>query len=152
VSDDLKQFPLVNDWAKGCYVARVTGSHPKYVYDREFYNGTPVKSRGTLEYLPGRDLPGPDELPAWFVVRDRYKTDELIEVTELGYRVVGTGLTSVEVLDVHTAGAPGAPGAWTGSRCDVCDSLAFPGVDCTECSERAGIAAANAAAPAEVPW
>ena len=149
---DLNQYPLVNDWAKGCFVARVTGSHPKYVYDREFYNGTPVKSRGTLEYLPGRDLPGPDELPAWFVVRDRYKTDELLEVSELGYRVIASGLTSVEVLEVHTAGAPGQPGAWTGERCEDCDSLEYPGVPCAECSSRSEIAAANAAAPDEAPW
>jgi hypothetical protein len=47
-------------------------------------------------------------------------TDELISVTELGYRVIGSGLTSVEVLDVHTAGAPGVPGSWQGARCEEC--------------------------------
>jgi len=147
---DLKPFPIVNDWAKGCYVARVTGTHPKYVFEREFVNGTPIKSRGTLEYLPGRDLPA-DSLPAWYVVRDRYQTDQLLDVGELGYRIVGEHLTAVEVREVFTHGLPGESGCWDGARCE-CGALAFPGEDCVECDEMERIKTANAGAPVEVPF
>lgn len=148
-----KAFPIVNDWARGCYLARVTGPHPKYRFDREFENGKPIKSRRTVEYLPGRDLAA-DNLPAWYVMRDRGGRDSLLAVTAVGWRVVASGLAASDVLDVFNMGAPGGPGAWSGDMCGRCDApLIEPdgetGAICAEC---AGIESDRASAPDEVPF
>ena len=123
-----RPYPLENLWRKGAWVARVTGPHPKYVFDRTFCRGVPNRRRGTLEYQPGH-LEG----PGWVVTNDGYGR-HLIEARDLDYIDHGEDVTSVEILLIHQAGPPGARGAWNGQRCPE-DARPLIGGVCAQCAE-----------------
>lgn len=148
---ELNEYPIINDWRKGCYLARVTGPHSKYVYDREFVSGTGIKSRGTLEYKLGRDLEA--AAPAWYVMRDAAGTTDLLAVSDLGWRVVASAVGAADVIDAFGMGAPGSEGAWDGARCKRCERPAagrdFESVVCDKCegSESHNAATADLEAP-----
>lgn len=125
----MNPYPIDNTWSKGHYVAKVAGPHPRYVVEREFLKGKPVKTRGTVEYLPD-DI---GTLPAWIIRapqgpdcdgcgRPTEAPKELIAAYPHGWEVVARGLTSGEILDVYEMGTPGTPTAWTGHQCagDTC--------------------------------
>ena len=160
----VRAFPFTNDWRRGCWVGRVTGPHPKFGFDREFLRGTPVKSRGTVEYSFA-DLGG---APAWIVSKDRVERRTIVAVDESGWVDYGPLLT-FQVLEVFEAGAPGSEGSWAGRTCDAiyvdsetgddatCGALVFPAADpCGDCVRRelaeVETASAKSAAPDEAPF
>lgn len=120
----MNPYPIDNTWSKGHYVAKVQGPHKRYVVQREFLTGKPIKTRGTVEYVPD-DI---GELPAWIIRapqgpecsgcgRPKEAPKELIAAHPHGWEIVARDLTSGEILDVYEMGPPGDPDAWTGHQC-----------------------------------
>lgn len=144
----LRPFPLVNDWRRGCWVARPTGKpDTAYVYAREFVTGAPHKATGMVRYSL-EDLGG----PGWVVACDAYRVRSLIRVTEIGWEVIGE-LAARHILDVVQAGE------WNGDRCLACGIAPIwdDHATCAECEreqERTTKAAAHldTIAPEEVPF
>ncbi len=104
-----KEYPFVNDWAKGCWVGRPNGKADRdYVYQREFVRGATHKATGMVRYTL-EDLGG----QGWVVACDRRRIRSLIRLDELQWE--DTGETSPKdvlrvVQDV----------SWDGGRCDNC--------------------------------
>ena len=142
----MRGYPLDNIWKRGHFVARVTGPDPKFPVGWKFLDGTPVKSRGVVEYSPG-DLGG---LPAWIVRTpellcpgcDRPRKDvgfQLVAAYQSGWEPLGF-LSPAEILTVWEAGAPGSDGSWAGDMCPGCgESPTFGdgGVSCADCAKGA---------------
>lgn len=125
----MREFPLVNDWRRGCWVARPTGEPDStYVYAREFCTGTPHKASGMVRYSL-EDLGG----PGWVVVKDAYRVRQLVRVTELGWELMGD-LPAWDILAVVQAGE------WDGRRCSSCgvSAVVDGGSDpCSRCQREA---------------
>lgn len=149
-------YPLENVWKKGHYVARVTGPHPKYRYDRDFLSGTPIKTRGTVEYRPD-DI---GDLPAWIVRtpeircgecgRPKQTETQLIAATAPGWHVIGN-YTPAEIARIWAMGPPGTPGAFTvDDVCAGCGKAGYPAE--TRCDDCEMIAAEKMTAPKEDPF
>lgn len=110
---EAKPYPIDNLWKRGgFYVARLTGPDPKYGIGREFLQGKPIKSSGTLEYSPGHI----GDLPAWIVRsggtcsgcgRPDPKAVELIAARAMDWIVVGGGFTTADLIAVWESGLPG---------------------------------------------
>ena len=146
-----QSFPLVNDWRRGCWVARPTGKADRaYVYDREFCRGTPHKASGMVRYTLA-DLGG----PGWVVAKTAYGVRRVVEVTDLGWVDHGE-LPAFSILEVVQAGD------WDGARCDGgspdCRQPAVfePEGVCDTCERESGdrvrVAAERAGKAAEVPF
>jgi hypothetical protein len=117
-------YPIQNDWRRGCYLARLTGPDPKYIIAREFITGTPVKSRGLLEYEPGRDLP--EDPSGWYAMRGEAGTTVLVEAGPLEWHNHGPK-DSREMLEIVGAGE------WTCAD-DTCNNPADGGL-CDGCGK-----------------
>lgn len=139
----MSPYPIVNRWAKRHYVARVTGRHDTYVFDREFLQGRPIKSRGVVAY-ESHDV---GVTPAWLIVADDTGRRAVVAAYGACWETLGA-LDSAGILAVHEAGPPGTPDAWQGERCADChDAPTFPNgpARCGECDAGAqGRAAALA--------
>lgn len=131
-----RPFPFVNDWRRGCWVARPTGKPDQaFVYDREFVTGTPHKASGMVRYTLD-DLGG----PGWIVAKDAYRVRHLVRVTEVGWELMGE-LPARHILAVVQNGE------WDGTRCAECHQApVFAAEPCPECQRdrtRADKAAAH---------
>ena len=156
----MNDYPIDNIWKRGHYVARVLGPDPKFPVAWDFLDGTPVKSRGVVEYSP-EDL---GELPAWIVRTpeqlcpscDRPRRDvgiQLIAAYSSGWEPYGF-LGHDEILTVWESGLPGSDGSWQGEKCEGCGvAPIFPdGADkCPKCVKSAeGKVLADAMSGADV--
>ncbi len=142
----MNAYPLDNVYRRGHYVARVTGPSEKFPVAWDFLDGTPVKSRGVVEYSPG-DL---GELPAWIVRTpeqlcpscDRPRKDVGVQVIAAygsGWEPLGF-LDGDAILAVFEAGPPGSDGAWAGDMCPGCGVVPVFGAepsDCPDCAKSA---------------
>ena len=126
----MSPYPIINAWRKRHYVARVTGRHDKFVFDREFLQGRPIKSRGVVAY----ELRDIGTVPAWIIRADDTGAREVIAAHELGWESMGA-LDSHGILSVFEAGPPGHPDAWTGERCLECHESPVFGDGPTRCGE-----------------
>lgn len=147
---NLRPFPFVNPWRRGCWVARPTGDeHPRYGYAREFCTGVTHKASGMVRYSL-EDLGG----PGWVVACDGH-TRELVRVTAVGWEVVARDLRAADILAVVRNGWDGA--TWCGDCGAVPITTADVGSTCWECSRERRRAANEANTPpitdpAEVPF
>lgn len=108
-----REYPLVNTWGAGSYVARVPGKRDReWGFVREFVRGVPDKANGLLRYSLA-DLGG----PGWAIARDRRRVTILLELGELSYRDHGE-VDNGDVLRVIKA-----RGSWDGAKCDGADDL-----------------------------
>lgn len=144
---NLRPFPFVNDWRRGCWVARPTGKgDAAFVFGREFCTGTPHKASGMVRYTLA-DLGG----PGWIVAKDAYRVRHLVRVTEIGWELMGE-LPARDILAVVQAGE------WDGTRCTDCGVSAIVDPDagpvCAPCQIDANRAATRGADidPEEVPF
>lgn len=108
----IRPYPLENTWAKGHYLARLTGPHDRYVVDRDFLTGTPNKGRGIVAYVPD-DI---GTVPAWLIRsgatcggcgRPNPDQIELIAAYGHAWQIVGEGYTSRDLLNIWESGPPG---------------------------------------------
>lgn len=106
---DTRVYPIDNERRKGFYVAKLDGPDDKYIVNREFLTG--MKRGRAWEYTP--DDVG--QLPAWIIRvggwcdhcdRPNPKVVELIAAYPHGWRIVGTGFTSADLLAVWESGEP----------------------------------------------
>lgn len=99
----MNPYPIDNEWAKGHYLARLTGLDDRYGVARDFLRGTPHKGRGVVLYKP-EDI---GNLPAWIIRaggecpgcgRPDPKRVELIAADPIGWTVVGEGLSTRDLI------------------------------------------------------
>lgn len=102
-------YPYVNDWRRGCWVARPNGKADRdYVYDRVFLRGTPVKADGVVRYSLGA-LGG----RGWVVAKGS-RGRELVFCDELEWFSFGE-VRAADILEI-VRGAR----SWDGSKCPTC--------------------------------
>lgn len=118
-----REYPLVNTWGGGSYVARVTGKRDReYGFARDFVRGSPDKANGLLRYSLA-ELGG----PGWAVARDRRRVTVLLELGELSYIDHGEVATG-DVLEVVKAAS------WDGGKCaDHPRRVLLEGRPCGDC-------------------
>lgn len=102
-------------WRRGHYVAKVVGPSQRYGLEREFSQGTPVKSRSVVKHT--LDV-GWYETQEWVrgegKVRAYWACDGLTMVRLPASADIAVALTGPD---------PGQPGAWSSDRCRCGDQL-----------------------------